>query len=96
MQKATPRKARLHNTQLVRKIIYGNGPISRAEIARITRLTPPTVSEVVTGLIESGWVEEVGYAPSSSGRRAILLSVVNDSRQLIGIDLSREDFRGAL
>jgi glucokinase-like ROK family protein len=51
---------------------------------------------VVAGLIEDGLVEEMGLAPSSGGRRAILLRVIDDSRQLIGIDLSRRDFRGAL
>jgi predicted NBD/HSP70 family sugar kinase len=65
-------------------------------VARETGLTPPTVSDVVSALIESGLVEEIGLAPSSSGRRAILLRVVDDSRQLIGVDLSREDFRGAI
>ncbi len=96
MQKATPKRARLHNTRLVLKTIYSNAPISRAEVARVTNLTPPTISDVVANLIISGLVEEVGLAPSSSGRRAILLQVVDDSRQLVGIDLSRQDFRGAL
>jgi N-acetylglucosamine repressor len=96
MQKPTPRRARVRNTQLILKTIYGYGPISRAEVARVTGLTPPTVSDVVASLIEAGLVDEVGLAPSSSGRRAILLKVVDDSRQLVGIDLSREDFRGAL
>jgi predicted NBD/HSP70 family sugar kinase len=96
MEKPTPRRARVRNTQLILKTIYGNGPISRAEVARVTNLTPPTVSDVVASLIESGLVEEVGLAPPSSGRRAILLKVADDSRQLVGVDLSREDFRGAL
>jgi len=96
MQKPTPRRARVRNTQTILKTIYGNGSISRADVARATKLTPPTVSDVVASLIESGLVEEVGLAPSSSGRRGILLKVVDNSRQLIGIDLSRGDFRGAL
>lgn len=96
MQKVTPRRARAQNTQMVLKTIYTDGPISRAEISRVTDLTPPTVSDVVLELITNGLVEEVGHAPSSTGRRAILLQVVDDSRQLIGIDLSRQDFRGAL
>jgi predicted NBD/HSP70 family sugar kinase len=96
MEKPLPRRARVRNTQLILKTIYANGPISRAEVARVTNLTPPTVSDVVASLIETGLVEEVGLAPSSSGRRAILLKVVDDSRQLVGVDLSREDFRGAL
>lgn len=96
MQKATPKRARAHNTRLVLQTIYSNGPISRAEVARVTNLTPPTVSDVVANLISNGFVEEVGLAPSSSGRRAILLKFVDDARQLVGIDLSRRDFRGAL
>ncbi|MEJ2263921.1 MAG: ROK family transcriptional regulator [Anaerolineales bacterium] len=96
MQKVTPRRARAQNTQMVLKTIYADGPISRAEISRVTDLTPPTVSDVVSELITSGLVEEAGQAPASTGRRAILLKVVDDSRQLIGIDLSRQDFRGAL
>lgn len=96
MQKAIPRRARVRNTQLVLKTIYAKEPISRAEVARVTNLTPPTVSDVVATLIASGLVDEVGYAPSTSGRRAILLKVLDDSRQLVGLDLSREDFRGAL
>ena len=96
MQTPTPRRARVRNTQVILKTIYGNGPISRADIARETGLTAPTVSDVVAGLLKSGLIEEIGLAPSTSGRRAILLKVVDDSRQIIGIDLSREDFRGAI
>lgn len=96
MQKVTPRRARAQNAQIVLKTVYTEGPISRAEISRLTDLTPPTVSDVVSELIASGLVEEVGHAPSSTGRRAILLQVVDDSRQIIGVDLSRQDFRGAL
>ena len=96
MQKVTPRRARARNTQIVLKTIFTDGPISRAEISRVTDLTPPTISDVVSKLISNGLVEEVGFAPSSTGRRAILLEVADDSRQLIGVDLSRQDFRGAL
>ncbi len=95
-QKATPERARAHNSKLVLKTIYDSGQISRAEIARTTKLTRPTVSDVVAGLMEQGLVEEVGYAPSTGGKRAVLLSVVDDSRHLIGLDLARGDFRGAV
>jgi len=96
MLKATQQRTRAHNTQLVMRTIHSSGPISRADVARATDLTPPTISEVVYDLIERGLVEEIGLAPSSGGRRAILLRLVDDARQLIGIDLSRREFRGAL
>ncbi|MCJ7735486.1 MAG: ROK family transcriptional regulator [Anaerolineales bacterium] len=96
MQKANQKRTRAHNTRLVLNTIYSEGQISRAEIARKTNLTPPTISDVVSGLIDDGLVGEMGHAPSSSGRRAILLDIIDNSRQIIGIDLSRKDFRGAI
>src|SRR5512137_1479945 len=96
MQKATQEETRVHNTQLVMRTIYNGGPISRADLARATSLTPPTVSGVVSDLIERGLAEEIGLAPSLGGRRPILVRVPDDARQLVGIDLSRRDFRGAL
>ena len=96
MEKATQGRTRDHNTRLVMRTIYSSGPVSRADVARSTGLTPPTISVVVSDLIEKGFVEEIGLAPSIGGRRGILLSAVDDARQLIGIDLSRRDFRGAL
>jgi len=96
VQKATSRRTRAHNTKLVLKTIYTDGAISRAQIARVTKLTPPTVSTVVAELMTEGLLEEVGYAPSSGGRRALLLSVADESRQIMGLDLSRQDFRGVL
>ncbi len=86
----------MHNTRLVLKIIYDSLEISRADIARQTGLTRPTVSDVVSDLLDTGLVEEVGYGPSTGGKPPILLSVADDSRQLIGIDLASGEFRGAV
>ncbi len=96
MRKANHKRTREHNIRLVLKTIYSDRQISRANIARKTNLTPPTISDVVGGLIDEGLVAEIGHAPSTSGRRGILLDIVENSRQIIGIDLSRQDFRGAL
>lgn len=95
-KKATHEQTRIHNTQLVFSTIYERGEISRAEIARVTHLTRPTVSDVVAELMDEGLIEEIGHAPSTGGKRAILLRVDATSRCLIGLDLAREDFRGAL
>lgn len=87
IQKATRIQTKTHNKRLILKVIYAQGSISRASIARITRLTRPTVSSTVAELIEEGLVAEIGQGPSEGGKPPILLSVVDDSRQLIGIDL---------
>ena len=46
------------NKSIVLNKIRTDGPISRAMIARITKLTPPTVSKMVSELIESELVVE--------------------------------------
>lgn len=96
LQKATREQTRTHNSRLVFRTIYDCGQISRADVARVTRLTRTTVSNVVADLVEKGLVEEVGYGPSAGGKPPILLSVVGDSRHLIGIDLASGEFRGAI
>jgi glucokinase-like ROK family protein len=94
--KATHQKTKQHNRDLVLKTIFGNTSISRAEIARLTKLTRATVSDMVASLIEEGLVEEVGYGESIGGKAPILLSLVADSRYLIGLNLAQDKFIGSV
>jgi predicted NBD/HSP70 family sugar kinase len=96
MPKANQVHIKTHNNQLVLSTIYEQGPLSRAEIVHQTHLTAPTVSDLVTPLLAVGLVEEVGFGLSKGGKRPILLQVIDDARFIIGLDLGREDFRGAL
>lgn len=96
MKKATRQQTKAHNSHLVLKTIYHQGQVSRAGIARLTHLTRTTVSEIVAELMKEGLVEEVGQGPSKGGKPPILLSVVDDSRHLIGIDLANSEFRGGV
>jgi len=95
LEKATRQHTKDHNSQLVLRTIYDSDAISRADLARLTRLTRTTISDVVTQLIERGLVEEVGHGRSSGGRMPILLRVIDDSRHLIGINLLDGELLGA-
>lgn len=94
--KATHQKTKQHNRDLVLKTIFEHKSISRAEIARLTKLTRATVSDMVTSLMEEGLVEEVGYGESIGGKAPILLSLVGDSRYLIGLNLAQDKFIGSV
>ena len=96
MKKATQQHTKRHNRDLVLGTVFGNATVSRAEIARITGLTRTTVSQIVAGLMDEGLVQEVGVGSSRGGKSPILLSVVADSRHLIGLDLAQDRFSGAL
>jgi N-acetylglucosamine repressor len=96
MKKATHQQTKQHNRDLVLRTIFANDSTSRAEVARVTNLTRTTVSEVVNGLLTEGLVEEVGRGESIGGKSPILLSVVADSRYLIGLNLAQDKFIGAI
>jgi N-acetylglucosamine repressor len=94
--KATHQQTRVHNERLVVRTLYDLGPISRAEVARLTGLTRTTVSDVVTTLLDDGVVREIGRGPSSGGKAPILLQVDDDARLVVGLDLGEEHFAGSL
>lgn len=96
MKKATHQQTKQHNRDLVLRTLFSHELISRAEIARITNLTRTTVSEVVSGLLKEGLVDEVGRGESLGGKSPILLSIVPDARYLIGLNLGQDKFIGAI
>jgi predicted NBD/HSP70 family sugar kinase len=95
-RKATHQQTKQHNRDLVLKTIFDHESISRAGIARVTKLTRATVSDMVANLIEEGLVEEIGYGESMGGKAPILLSLIADARYLIGLNLAQDRFIGSV
>lgn len=96
MKKATHQLTKVHNRNLVLRTIMNAESTSRAEIARITSLTKTTVSEIVSDLLEEGLVAEIGVGESLGGKSPILLSLLPNSRYLVGLDLAQNQFQGAI
>ncbi|HKG15054.1 MAG TPA: ROK family transcriptional regulator, partial [Pyrinomonadaceae bacterium] len=76
------------NRQIVLNYVRDRGPISRAEIARRTKLQRSTISEIVDSLLEEGLVEEVGSGQSTGGRCPTLLALRTTGAAAIGIDIA--------
>ena len=94
--KATHAQTRAHNSGLVLRAIYDLGPISRAEIARLTGLTRTSVGELVGELEHEGLAREIGRGPSTGGKAPTLVSLVDDARNVVTLDLGERTFTGAL
>ena len=62
----TPSLLRAINARTILELIQRTGPVSRAQVARDSGLSKPTVSLGLAALLEAGLVREVGR---SSGRR---------------------------
>jgi predicted NBD/HSP70 family sugar kinase len=94
--KATHQQTRAHNVALVLRALYDHGPISRAEIARMSGLTRTTVGDVVAELVGDGLARDVGRGPSTGGKAPILVELVDGARHVIGVDLGEFAFRAAV
>ena len=93
--KATHAQTRAHNASLVLRALYDLGPISRADIARLTGLTRTSVGELVADLEREGLARDVGLGPSTGGKQPTLVALVDDSRTVIALDLG-DRFTAAL
>ena len=77
--------SRINERQILRMLLE-YGPLSRADIARVAGLGPPTVSRAVETLLHSGFVEE--DAPQGVfGRPAKRLRLAVHSSQVLGLVL---------
>lgn len=84
-------------------LIQSHSPISRAELSRQTKLSPPTVSKLIRHLGESQLIREVGPGDSLGGRPPTLIDFNSDYGYLAGVDLGGSciriglsDFSGTL
>lgn len=84
------------NRAVVLDTIRRRGEISRVELAQRTGLTAQTMSNIVRALIEDGLVTENGHAPSTGGKRRVLLKVAADAYSSVGLHLDPERITGVL
>ncbi|MBK0865220.1 MULTISPECIES: ROK family transcriptional regulator [unclassified Saccharopolyspora] len=84
------------NRAVVLDAIRANGGVSRVELARTTGLTAQTMSNIVRALMDDGLVIEDGHAPSTGGKRRVMLRVVPDAYSSVGLHLDPERITGVL
>jgi predicted NBD/HSP70 family sugar kinase len=80
-----PSLLRSLNMQAVLASVRDHGPITRADVARTTNLSPVTVSATVRLLIEQGFVREAGPTLTPAGKRATLLEFVGDVFYVVAV-----------
>jgi len=79
------------NKSLVLSTIHNYGPISRAEIAKISNLSVATVANLATELLKEKVVIENGYQKSRGGRRSGILEINSDNSFLVGVELGETE-----
>jgi predicted NBD/HSP70 family sugar kinase len=73
------------NERQVLRVLQSRGPLSRAEVARESGLSAPTVSKAVASLLKVGLLEEADAVELARGRPAPKLRLATESAQVLGI-----------
>ncbi|HEU5330811.1 MAG TPA: ROK family transcriptional regulator [Thermomicrobiales bacterium] len=68
-------------------LLVAHGALSRADLARETRLSKPTISTIVAELVADGIVVEIGPGASTGGRKPILLRLGGTRRLVASVEL---------
>lgn len=73
-----------------------SGPISKADVSKITKLNIVTVSNYVNDFVEKGLIIERGLDVSSGGRRPAMIELNPKAYYVIGIDLAVNKIIGVI
>jgi predicted NBD/HSP70 family sugar kinase len=84
------------NEGTVLDCIRAMGPLSRAQIARHTGLSKPTVSQALSGLERGHLVREAGRTSGGKGPTALLYELNPEAGWVVGIDVGRHWVRAAI
>ena len=96
-QPGTPSMLRALNERTLLEYLRSHQPTSRAQLARATRLSKPTVSQALAGLENAGLVRAVGQSIASKGGRIAILYEPNpDAGYVVGVDVGRGWVRSAV
>ena len=94
--KAVPALLRALNERTVLDAVRAEGPISRAEVARKTGISRPTVSLVLRSLLEDGLVRETDHDPDRPHYGATYYEADPDAAVVLGVDFGARAVRTAL
>ena len=96
LQPARPQLIRTMNEQLLLNQIRQLGVCSRADLARLSGLSKPTVSLALANVERSGLVRTAGQRTGVPGRSAVLYEIRPEAGYVLGLDIGHEYLRGAL
>ena len=77
---------RVNRTEILRKV-YFEGPISRLEVSQQIGVSPATVTNIVSDLLQKNIISETGVRRADSGRPSTMMVINPDYGYFIGIEV---------
>ena len=89
---------RLFNRRLILERIRREGEVSRADLAKLTDIRPPTVSAVIKQMIDEDLVEEVGDGKTltGTGRKPRMVALSRKRPRALGFEVNATSIRAGL
>lgn len=75
-----------NNQKAIIDYIITNGPISRADLSKVLKISKPTVSANVTDLMEMNLLKEIGYSETDIGKKPMLVDFNKNCNYVLALD----------
>ncbi len=75
-----------NNQRAIIDYIIKNGPISRADLSKVLKISKPTVSANVTELIQMDLLTEIGFSETCVGKKPMLVDFNKDFKYVLALD----------
>ena len=81
------------NISKILNALRKNNNTSKKDLSEIINLSPSTLTEICSDLLEQGIIKELGEVNSDKpGRKKVLLSINYDYKKIIGVDIKNNFF----
>lgn len=84
------------NRSLVIKIMLTEGPVSRVELVKKTRLRKATITNIINEFLEMGIIREEGYTKADAGRRTEAFRIDIPQLVILSIRFTSKFYRATL
>ncbi|RFU84894.1 ROK family transcriptional regulator [Streptomyces triticagri] len=92
----TPRVLRAMNDRAALDLLLAHGPLSRTRIGKLTGLSKPTASQLLSRLEAAGLVEQTGTSEGRPGPNAQLYAVNSRAAHVAALDVTPERILAAV
>ncbi|WMJ22279.1 ROK family transcriptional regulator [Paludicola sp. MB14-C6] len=75
-----------NNQRAITNYIIENGPISRADLSKVLKISKPTVSANIAELLEMNLLQEIGYGEIDIGKKPMLIDFNRNFQYVLAFD----------
>lgn len=75
-----------NNQRAITDYIISNGPISRADLSKVLKISKPTVSANITELLELNLLREIGFSETDIGKKPMLVDFNKEFSYVLALD----------